>query len=57
MNKITVEQLDRHIRSHTERSSDDSDAVSTLRDFLKSGGEDQPRLFLRRKMAEYRRNV
>lgn len=39
MNKISTEQLERHIKSHTERSSDDRDAVSTLENFLKSGGK------------------
>ena len=38
MSKITSELLNRHIKSHTERSSDDSDAVSTLQHFLNSGG-------------------
>lgn len=38
MSKITAEQLERHVKSHTERSSDDSDAVSTLQYRLKSEG-------------------
>ena len=32
------EAIERHLKTHTERSADDSDAVSTLESFLKSGG-------------------
>lgn len=38
MYKITAEQLQRHIKTHTERSDDDRNAVTVLQTFLRSGG-------------------
>lgn len=39
MNRITAAQLQRHVKTHTGRSADDSDAVSFLQSFLRSGGK------------------
>lgn len=39
MSRITAEQLERHIKTHTERSSDDSAAVHALEYFLNSRGK------------------
>lgn len=39
MSKITVEQLQRHLKTHTERSDDDFSAVTMLKTFLRSGGK------------------
>ena len=39
MAKIKKEQIQRHIRTHTERSDDDRNAVAILNAFLRSGGK------------------
>jgi len=39
MQKITVEQLQKHIKTHTERSVDDQNAVTILKTFLRSDGK------------------
>lgn len=39
MPSITIEQLNRHIRTHTERSRDDRDAVAVLNNFFRSDGK------------------
>ena len=39
LSKITLEQLQRHINTHTKSSADDQDAVATLQTFLRSGGK------------------
>ena len=39
MGKITKEQIQRHIKTHTLRSDDDRSAVATLNSFLRSGGK------------------
>ena len=39
MSKITLEQLQRHINTHTKSSADDQDAIVTLQAFLRSGGK------------------
>lgn len=39
MGKVTREQLQRHIKTHTQRSDDDRNAVATLNFFLRSGGK------------------
>lgn len=39
MSKITIEQLQRHLKTHTERSDDDNNAVTMLKTFLRSGGK------------------
>lgn len=39
MPAITIEQLNRHIKTHTERSKDDRDAVTVLRNFLRFDGK------------------
>lgn len=39
MSKITKEQIQRHIKTHTQRSDDDRNAVATLNSFLRSGGK------------------
>ena len=43
MGRITIEQLQRHIKTHTERSADDSETVTTLKSFLRSGGKINPK--------------
>lgn len=42
MGKITLEQLQEHIKTHTQRSADDYNAVSTLEYFLCSDGKINP---------------
>lgn len=37
--KVTKEMLDKHLKSHTERSAEDRAAVSVLETFLRSGGK------------------
>ncbi len=37
MSKITKEQMQRHVKTHTERSNDDNNAVNALKAFFKSG--------------------
>ena len=37
MLKITNRQIQRHIKTHTERSNDDNNAVNTIKSFFKSG--------------------
>lgn len=39
MSKITKEQLQKHIKTHTERSNDDRGAVSVLESFLRTDGK------------------
>lgn len=39
MSKIKIEQLQRHLKTHTERSDDDNNAVTVLKTFLRSGGK------------------
>lgn len=39
MGKITKEQIQRHIKTHTQRSDDDRNAVATLNSFLRSDGK------------------
>ena len=39
MAKITNEQLQRHIKTDTERSDDDNNAVTVLKSFLRSNGK------------------
>lgn len=39
MGKITKEQIQRHIKTHTQRSDDDRCAVATLNSFLRSDGK------------------
>lgn len=36
---ITKEQLERHIKTHTERSNDDQNAVKMLRTYFRSDGK------------------
>lgn len=42
MAKITSEQLQRHLKTHTERSNDDKNAITMLRAFLRSDGKINP---------------
>lgn len=39
MTRITLEQLQQHIKTHTERSDDDRNAVAVLKTFLRSEGK------------------
>lgn len=39
MSKIKLEQLQRHLKTHTERSNDDRNAISVLQTFLRSDGK------------------
>ena len=39
MTKITKEQIQRHVKTHTSRSDDDRSAVAVLNVFLRSGGK------------------
>lgn len=39
MNQHSIEQLERHIKTHSERSADDRTAVSTIEYFLNSDGK------------------
>ena len=39
LSKITLEQLQRHINTHTKSSADDQYAIVTLQAFLRSGGK------------------
>lgn len=39
MGKISKEQIQRHIKTHTQHSNDDRCAVATLKSFLRSGGK------------------
>ena len=39
MGKITKEQIQRHIKTHTLRSDDDRNTVATLNSFLRCGGK------------------
>ena len=39
MTKITKEQIQRHVKTHTSRSDDDRNAVAVLNVFLRSGGK------------------
>lgn len=39
MTKITIEQLQRRIKTHSERSEEDRSAVATLKAFLTPGGQ------------------
>ena len=39
MPKVSRENLERHIKTHSERSADDREAVSVLETFLRSGGK------------------
>ena len=39
MPKVTVEQLQRHIKTHTECSNDDANTVTVLKTFLRSDGK------------------
>lgn len=39
MTKVKREQIQRHIKTHTERSDDDRNAVAILNAFLRSGGK------------------
>lgn len=47
--KPTIEQIQRHIRTHSVRSVDDTDAVSVLETFLRSGGKINPNFAARDK--------
>ncbi len=38
MRQYTIEQLDKHIKTHSERSADDKSAVSTIEYYLNSNG-------------------
>ena len=42
MGRITIKQLQRHVKTHTERSDDDYSAVSVLKTFLRSEGKINP---------------
>ena len=39
MKKATIEQLQRHIKMHSERADDDRAAITVLGSFLRSGGK------------------
>ena len=39
MPKIKLEQLQRHLKTHSERSNDDRNAISVLQNFLRSDGK------------------
>lgn len=42
MSKYTKEQINRHIKTHSERSIDDVNAIAVLQNFLRSGGKINP---------------